>query len=427
MCDTVAGELIVSFPTRDPAAASLIRDIRERQIDDVRYVGGLRERLDKLELKLDADFPFDYHLVEVPAGSESWKSNYLQFFYKNKLLELLPTFVSDSALIDVIRRSDMQFTVMPNHLLTLTHARKKGATVKAADFAFDPLHWRYCRMIGMSPPPSTGKGVRIAILDSGIASDHPATPVQRRNFVNPKAPATVDDDHGHGTVITMMIHDLVPDAELLVYKIADDTGRVSEWDAVAALAAASAEADIINLSVEFGLGDRTACKACGRESHSSRSAVFETTIEHAAHTTREPLFVAAAGNAGNAVLAYPARFGQVAAVGAITSTYALSDESNFGDTDHHAALHSNHFVMPGGNPGPVGAESIGSFVSTGDEWHGTSMAAAYATSVVASRLAIAGAGSHVASTILPIVRATVDNTHFSPRDPIKFGRGVAIA
>lgn len=424
MCDIVAGTLIISHATADPAGAALVEDIRAGKIEDVSYLGGMRERLHKLELHLDANLPFDYHLVEVPADSEAWKSNYLQFFYKLKLLESLELLTSSKPFAEAMFRSDMQFTVTPNHVLSLASPKGKGTTVKAASFAFDPLHGVYRDMIGMTTPPSTGAGVRIAILDSGIAGDHPVAPVERRNFVDPTSPWKVDDDHGHGTVVALIIQDLVPDAELVVYKVADHTGRVSEWDALAAVAAASASADVVNLSLEFGLGDRQ-CKTCGRESHSSRSAVFESMIAHASGTAREPLFVAAAGNAGNPALAYPARFGQVAAIGAITSAYALSDESNYGNTDHHAAPHASHFVMPGGNDGPSGTESVGWFAGTSDVWHGTSMAAAYATGVAASLLASAGDGSAVASTVLPIIRQAADTTHFLPHDPDKFGLGVA--
>jgi Subtilisin-like serine proteases len=290
MCDIVAGTLIISHATVDPAGAAVVPDIKEGKIEDVSYLGSLRERLHKLELEIDANFPFDYHLVRVPADSEAWKSNYLQFFYKIKLLDSLELLASSEPFLEAVSRSSRQFTVTPNHVLSLASPKGKGTTVKAASFAFDPVHGVYRDMIGMTAPSSTGAGVRIAILDSGIAVDHPIAPVEQRNFVDPSAPWQVDDDHGHGTVVALIIRDLVPDAEYIIYKIADYTGRVSEWDALAAVAAASVSAD-----------------------------------------------VAAAGNAGNPALAYPARFGQVAAIGAITSAYVLSDESNFGDTDHHAA------------------------------------------------------------------------------------------
>jgi len=417
MCDTVAGQLIISFASLYDAGHALIEDIKKGAIEHVSFGESMRDRLAALELTLPDDFPFDFHLVEVPAGTEAYKTNYLQFFYKHHMLATLDTLPNE-----VVGRSDMQFSVVPNHLLSLAHAAHGGAKVTAIDFTFDPIHSTYRSMVGMSKPSSTGKGVRIAVLDSGIAPDHPATVIRRRNFVNPSAKWDVYDYHGHGTVVSLIIHDLVPDAEFVVFKIADDTGRISEWDAVAALAACS-DVDIVNLSVAFGLGDRK-CKTCGRESHSSRSSVFESTLGHHGASSGEPLFVAAAGNASDPALAYPARFGQVLAVGAITSKYSLSSESNFGDLDHVSAAHTNHFVAPGGEPGPAGAESVGSFKSSPGKWHGTSVAAAYATGVTACRYATSGTSAHVASAVLPSARASADTSHFAMHDYVKHGHGV---
>jgi subtilisin family serine protease len=424
MCDTVAGQLIISFSSLDIAGRALMEDIGNGSIEHVSFRDSLRDRFKSLELTMPDDFPFDFYLVDVPAGTEAFKVNYLQFFYKQHLMAALSQ-PPGTVPPEVLFRSDTQFSVVPNHVLTLAHPPSGAAKVTAIDFTFDAIHSTYRSMIGMSAPSSTGSGVRIAILDSGIAPDHPGTVIRRRNFVNPSTRWSVEDDHGHGTVVSLIIHDLVPDAELIVYKIADDTGRISEWDAVAALAAC-ADVDVVNLSVAFGLGDRK-CKVCGRESHSSRSAVFESTLDHHGSSSREPLFVAAAGNASDAALAYPARFGRVVAVGAITSHYALSSESNFGDLDHVSAVHTNHFVAPGGEPGPAGAESVGSFTSSPGAWHGTSMAAAYATGVTACRFATSGTSAHVASAVLPSARASADTSHFGTHDYVKHGHGVLTA
>ena len=43
------------------------------------------------------------------------------------------------------------------------------------------------------------------------------------------------DENGHGTVIAQILHDIAPEANLIVYKVADADGRVSEWDTIAAL------------------------------------------------------------------------------------------------------------------------------------------------------------------------------------------------
>jgi len=412
--------LIIGFARLDPAGRGVIEDVREQRIDHVSYVASLDDRLKTLDLPAPPGFAFEFHLVKVPAGSEAWKANYLQFFYKQRFLNALPKLLSDPKYAEALGRSDMQFMVAPNHLLTLAQQLPGQGIVRTASFAFDPFHHTYRAMIGM--PTGVRGNVRIAVLDTGVAQDFPGLVGRRRDFVNPAASFSADDDHGHGTVVSLIIHDLVPDAELFVYKIADAKGRASEWDTLVALAACR-DVDVVNLSVQFGLGDRI-CKTCGRESHSSRSAAFENTLGHYAGAGHEPIFVAAAGNASRSDLAYPARFGGIAAIGAITSRYVLSSESNYGELDHALGVHPNHFVLPGGEPGPMNAESVGAFVSSGSPWHGTSMASAYASGVIGGVLAKAGPGVQSASLVLQALRTGADRTHFASGDPKRFGNGV---
>ena len=131
-------------------------------------------------------------------------------------------------------------------------------------------------MIGLPGPPSDSTDkVRVLLLDSGVASDAPIVVIDQRNIVDHDHPYRAEDDHGHGTAIALLIHDLAPSAEFMVYKVADRTGRISEWDALAGLAAKS-DAHVVNLSMQFGLLDKgKGCAVCGRESRASRSAVFE--------------------------------------------------------------------------------------------------------------------------------------------------------
>ena len=74
----------------------------------------------------------------------------------------------------------------------------------------------------------TGKGVRIAILDSGIERDHPALddiPISDRLVVteNEDGPLVVNDEKGdafgHGTAVAKVIHDVAPEVELGSFKV----------------------------------------------------------------------------------------------------------------------------------------------------------------------------------------------------------------
>ncbi len=86
MCDTVAGELILCFPRIDMAARNLVSLLREKQIEHIEYLDSLENKLRKLDLVIDPSSDFDFHLLRVPSGQESWKITYLQFFYKHEWL-----------------------------------------------------------------------------------------------------------------------------------------------------------------------------------------------------------------------------------------------------------------------------------------------------------------------------------------------------
>ncbi len=73
----------------------------------------------------------------------------------------------------------------------------------------------------------TGRGVRIAIVDSGIDSDHPALRGRVRESVEAVTedgrivfkPSTTGDQAGHGTACAGIISSVAPDAELYSVKV----------------------------------------------------------------------------------------------------------------------------------------------------------------------------------------------------------------
>jgi subtilisin family serine protease len=84
---------------------------------------------------------------------------------------------------------------------------------------------------------STGNGVRVAIIDSGIESDHPALTGAVRGGIgiehDPSAPeglryvpeAVPQDAFGHGTACAGIIHALAPEAELYSVRVLGGDGR----------------------------------------------------------------------------------------------------------------------------------------------------------------------------------------------------------
>lgn len=81
----------------------------------------------------------------------------------------------------------------------------------------------------------TGKGVRIALLDTGVFShrDLQCNIVLFQDYINEKTLSY--DDNGHGTHIAGILSEMAPGAELLVFKILDKRGNGSTEKALRAL------------------------------------------------------------------------------------------------------------------------------------------------------------------------------------------------
>jgi hypothetical protein len=423
MCDYTSGELLICFPKVDVAARRLMEDIRKGLIEHVSYEESLEEKLARIGLSPDENIEFDFHRVRVPPGEEQWKITYLQFFYKHQLIKVLASGQAAEDFLNGLRRSDYQFTVAPNSVLELA-ANPLGKGVRAANFTFSNFHTQYKAALNIPAAPPNGLDqVNIAIIDSGIADDVSFAVADGRNFVDPHQPAKVSDENGHGTVVALLVHDLAPDARLTVFKVADANGRVSEWDTLAALAVC-ARFQVVNLSLQFGLRDRV-CKVCGRESQSSRSAVFENLVGQVARREHKSILVGAAGNNSVGELAFPARFSALLAIGAVNSKGELSSESNYGDQYVDPGSPDNHFVCPGGDHKAVPPETVGSFgLKDNLRWHGTSFAAAYATGVVANLLARQDEEDSDSAAILDSLRNKADSQSLVAYDPKKYGHGI---
>src|SRR6478609_7163057 len=80
----------------------------------------------------------------------------------------------------------------------------------------------------------TGKGIRIAILDSGVEWSHPALAGVRQaddivmfqddgRLVS--EPGRGEDMFGHGTAVASILHRLAPEAELGSFRVLDDSNQ----------------------------------------------------------------------------------------------------------------------------------------------------------------------------------------------------------
>jgi subtilisin family serine protease len=384
MCEYVPGEVIFSFGQdefiaeimrlwfEDGHAAELGLSLIETLDDVVLAVGVPPEAF--VETSMTS------WRIGTEPGDELWAANRLRRQYQENVMLVRGPEHSD------FKRNLLTVNTSLNYYLSLPSARPGSSAGKPVRVELTPVHEEYKRLLGIEEMPDAS--TTVAIIDSGITDSVQANVVRRADFIRPRRlgePVPEDgavDRYGHGSVVAAIIADVVPSTRLLVYKIADLDAAATEWDLCAALKACG-DADVINLSVAFGL-ERPDCPNCGRRSNSSRSIVMEDILHDLSRTQRNPVIVAAAGNRAAKQLAYPARFGTVVATGSLTRTLMPSSFTDTGATAHNRRTHEGLFFLPGGENKGQMQEYVGR-TSGGKTFSGTSFACAYATAIVASR------------------------------------------
>jgi subtilisin family serine protease len=177
---------------------------------------------------------------------------------------------------------------------------------------------------------ATGSGVVVAVLDTGVMTDHEvfggailpggydfidndADPSDLANEVDDDADGLPDEGAGHGTLVAGIIHLVAPDAMILPVRVLDDEGRGSTFTVAKGIRYAVAQgADIINLSL-------------GLTVHSGIIA-----HELAAARLAAVAMVSAAGNLGvDSVQFYPASDIKVLMVAALDSSDVKAPFSNY--------------------------------------------------------------------------------------------------
>ncbi|MFC4015641.1 S8 family serine peptidase [Nonomuraea purpurea] len=168
---------------------------------------------------------------------------------------------------------------------------------------------------------STGSGVPVAIVDSGVDLQHPQIRLAGRADLTGKG---YQDCVGHGTAVAgiigaqymqgVLFYGMAPGARLLSYKQTDSaTGGDPTLLSRAIKAAADQGAKVINVSIKTG--DQPALKAA---------------VEYA--IAKDAVVVAAAGNVqkedGTPTPAYPGAYDGVLAVGAAKQDGGLAEFSN---------------------------------------------------------------------------------------------------
>ena len=285
--------------------------------------------------------------VDSPAGAGT------------RLLRL-PHGVTMAMELSRLRREHGVEWAVPDYLAHATGGlipNDQGQGTKAGDW--QELQWNFAGPFGIHAPEAWanvaadgapgGKGVTVAVLDTGVAyaSRGPfrrSPDFSRYTFVHGYDFVSKDpypnDRNGHGTFVAATIAEATDNrygvtglafaAHIMPVRVLDTQGE-GEASTIAegVLFAVRHGAQVINLSLEFTPGVTA----------SDIPELIEAI--HYAHR-HGVLVVAAAGNEGHVAIAYPARAPDVISVGATTEHGCLASYSNYGT--------GLTLVAPGGGP-----------------------------------------------------------------------------
>ncbi len=236
-----------------------------------------------------------------------------------------------------------------------------------ADRWLDQDGLRYLRLDAVHRR-TTGHGVTVAILDTGVDREHPELsdhlmvgghydyvdddddPMEQTDGVDDDGDGVVDEAYGHGTHAAGLVALVAPDAEILSFRVlnADGTGNpyvvgLAVHDAI------DAGADVINIS--FGIEGKP------------KSKFLKEAFKRA--KKEDVVVVAAVGNHGDDEKRYPANEKNVIGVAALGHNRIVAQFSNHGKAALVAAPGQDVVsTLPGGGFGA---------------WSGTSMAAPIVT------------------------------------------------
>ena len=284
----VAGQIIVKF--RDKGAAAGL--LRQQGLSEGAGVGSTGS-----------------HVIKVPAGKES---QLIEALSRNPAVEYAePDELVTAATSDqyfprqyALQNTGQSFT---NTASTIT------VPAGTADADVDAVEaWNI----------TIGSGIKVAVLDSGVASDNPdinPKVVLRANF---SGAATNEDNYGHGTHVagivaatsnnTVGVAGVCPGCTILAGKVLNDSGAGSSSGLANGINWAVANgAKVINMSI----GVRA-------------SRTLETAINNA--WSKGVVLVAAAGNGGNQTKIYPGAYPNVIAVAATDNKDAKASFSTYG-------------------------------------------------------------------------------------------------
>jgi thermitase len=284
----IAGQIMVKF--RDHGAAAAV--LRGYGLSDGPEIGGTGARL-----------------IKVPAGKEL---QLVEALGRNPAVEYAePDQIVTPAAAD--QYIDRQYALNNSGQSFTNTAGTLTVGAGTADADVDAVEaWGVTK----------GFGIRVAVLDSGVATDHPdlnPNVALRANFSNAR---TNEDKYGHGTHVAgiiaavadngMGVAGVCPGCTILAGKVLNDSGGGSS----------SGLANGINWSVSNG------AKVINMSLAVRPSRTLETAVNNA--WSKGVVLVAAAGNGGNQNMMYPGAYSNVIAVAATDNHDNKASFSTYG-------------------------------------------------------------------------------------------------
>jgi len=197
---------------------------------------------------------------------------------------------------------------------------------------------------------STGEGVEIALIDSGVDYLHPLL-VDKINLTDAKSyiseDATLNDTNGHGTMVSGVIAQISPAAQITPYRVIGESSGDSLWTIEAIVQATNDGKDIINMS----LGTY---KNVGDGSENLTVKAFERAADFA--LSKGVILVSSAGNKGmnldstyqeDLIRHLPGSLEGVFAVSSTTRDRGVASYSNYGSNVQFAAPGGDYTLVDG--------------------------------------------------------------------------------
>ncbi|MDQ1667332.1 MAG: hypothetical protein QOH75_3363 [Actinomycetota bacterium] len=251
-------------------------------------------------------------------------------------------------------------------------------------------------------PVKEGKGVRVAVVDTGFLSDGWNKPWLNGVIADagdiedpdswPAPDGFIDPYAGHGTFIAGVIRCIAPGSEVTVEQVIDQAGVVDEAALIKQLDEALAKSPDI---ISFSAGTYTRLNIPPK----AFVEFFENRLKH----HKGVVLVAAAGNDATRTPFWPAAFPWAVSVGALDATGRdRADFSNFGGWVDCYAPGENlvNAYATGQYRTVVDPSDVRTFADGMCEWSGTSFSTPVVAGLIAARMARSGENGQQAAAKL---------------------------